>query len=289
MGARTIIAASSLALTCTARGTYYTGFERPQFLGSATGTILTGVQGWTAAAQGMNFHVNTYGGNAPAFVQNPVGGNQFIAGTSGTGPARGQVGIAFTNNTWTVSYDMNAAFHGTLPAAANLGNFSLNHETLSAGLFQQFLNYVNFNVPTNPAAGWRSVFNVFDEGGAALNSQSPGSFWADLKHNNWYRSYVTVDFSAHRILQVGILDLHTGLGASAAPQGWYLTGGANSTLPLPNAIRLFTGGNAGNTTGWDNIQAIPGPAGAIALAAGGLLVTARRRRLGARGLSETEA
>ncbi len=273
--AKTAFIAAAAGLVTSAQATFYTGFEQPQF---NTG-VLTGQQGWTASPVpgSLNFNVHSYAGNTLGLVQNPVGGNQFIGGLSGTGPARAQVGIAFTNNTWTVSYDMNTGFNGTPPAALNLGSFSLNHNTLAAGTFQGFINLINFNVPATPGA-WRSEFNVFNAAGAALNNQSPGAFWTNLAANNWYRSYVTVDFAAHQILTVTIVDLHTGIGSSVNPQGWYLNGGSASALPLPDAVRVFTGGNAGNITGWDNIQAIPGPAGALALAAGGLLLAARRRR-----------
>lgn len=277
--AKTLGVVAAVGLASAAHATYYTGFELPQYNASPAGVNLTGQQGWTASpvAGSLNFNVHTYAGNSYGFVQNPVGGNQFIAGLSGTGPARAQIGVGFSNSTWTVSYDMNAGFNGTLPTAANLGSFSLNHNTLAANTFQGFINLLNFNVAANPAAGWKSEFNVFDAAGVALNNQSPGAFFANLKTNNWYRTYVTVDFAAHQILTISIIDLHTGLGSSVNPNGWYLNGGAASTLPLPDALRAFAGGNAGNITGWDNINAVPAPAGALALA-GGLLFAARRRR-----------
>jgi hypothetical protein len=274
--AKTSFIAAVAGLAGAAQATYFTGFELPDF----NAGLLTGQQGWTNSpvAGSLAYNVSAYAGNAAGLVQNPVGGNQFILGVSATGPARAQHAVAWTNSVWTVSYDMAPTYSGALPSAINLGSASLNHNTLLAGQFQGFIALNNFNVPANPAAGWHVDFNVFNAGGTSTPNQSPGAFWANLQTNHWYRQYVTVDFAAHQILTVTIVDLHTGLGASVNPVGWYLDGGANSTLPLPDAWRFFTGGSAGSTMGWDNLQAIPGPAGALALAAGGLLLAARRRR-----------
>ncbi len=268
--------AAVAGLAGAAQATFFTGFEAPDY---ATGQLVP-QQGWTLPVAGsVHYQVSAYAGNAPGFVQNPVGGNQFIHGTSaGATLARAQHSVGWTNSTWTLSYDMAPVFAGTTPATLNLGSASLNHNTLAAGAFQGFISLNNFNVAANPAAGWHNDFNVFNAAGGALNNQSPGAFWANLQYNHWYRQYVTVDFAAHQILTVTIVDLHTGLGATTNPQGWYLNGGAASALPLPDAFRFFTGGNAGNIMGWDNFHAIPSPAGALALAVGGLLIAARRRR-----------
>jgi len=258
----------------------YFSFELPQYNGSPAGTNLVGQNGWTASpvAGSLPFNVHTYAGNTSGFVQNPVGGNQYAGGVSGTaGPARGQVGVAFGAGTYTLSYDTNGVFTGTAPAALNLGSFSLNHNTLAAGAFQGFINLFNFTTPATPATGWKSEFNVVDANNVALNNQSPGAFWQNLVYNQWYRSYVTVDFNTHLITNVGIVNLHTGLGANASPTGWYLNGGAASALPLPDAIRIFAGGNAGNHTGWDNINVIPSPSVMALMGLGGLLAARRRR------------
>lgn len=277
--AKTSFIAAVAGLAGVAQATFFTGFEQPDYSAGS----LTGQQGWTlpvTVPPGINHTVSAYAGNAPGFVQNPVGGNQFIYGISGAAAAasRAQHAVGFTSSTWTVSYDMAPVYQGALPAAINLGSASLNHNTLAAGAFQGFIALNNFNVPANPSAGWHVDFNVFNAAGVATNNQSPGAFWANLQYNHWYRQYVTVDFAAHQVLTVTIVDLHTGLGATANPVGWYLNGGANSALPLPDAWRFFAGGSEGNVMGWDNFHAIPSPAGALALAAGGLLIAARRRR-----------
>ncbi len=274
-----VIAALSLGPSAWAQS-FYAGFELPHYAASAQGVPLGGQQGWIVPFQSATFGALTYANNAPGFPQNPVGGNQFIAGvtTPAAIPARAQHAVGFTNEIWTISYDVAARFNGVTPSALNLGVFSLAHNTLMAGTFQQFTTIINFNVPTNPALGWRSEFNVFNAAGIPFGPLVPGPFWQDLRTDHWYRQSVTIDFTQHRIVSVSIFDLHTGSGATASPAGWYLVGGPASTLPLPDAIRFFTGGNPGNITGWDNIHLSPGPPCALALAVGWLFVAARRRR-----------
>ena len=282
---KTAVIVAGLAISAAAQGQNF-HFEQPGYSGSAAGTTVVGQNGWTASpvAGSLNYNVHTYAGNSLGLVQNPVGGNQFMGGMSGplpagTSPARAQVGVPFANSTYVISYDTAGAFVGTPPTALNLGSFSLNHNTLAANTFQGFINLFNFNVPATPGSGMKSEFNVFDAAGLAINNASPGAFWANLQYNHWYRSFVTVDFSSHQVTNVAIVDLHTGQGASVAPAGWYLNGGAASTLPLPDAIRAFAGGNAGNITGWDNIDItlVPAPASLALLGLGGLVATRRRR------------
>lgn len=256
----------------------YTGWELPDYNASAAGVGLGGQNNWYVPA-GIDHNVHTYKNNAPGFVQNPVGGNQFIAGTSqgGTSFPRAQLNVNFAANTYTIAYDVAALFTGTAPAAINLSSFSLQHDTVPAGQFKQYIALNNFVDNNNPSAGWKAEYNVFDAAGAAMNNQSPGAAWQNLKINHWYRQYTTVDLGSNQILSVAIVDLHTGSSASASPANWYLTGGSASTLALPNAFRFFVGGSAGNTMGWDNISVVPGP-GAFSLLALGGLVAMRRRR-----------
>jgi hypothetical protein len=282
---KTAVIVAGLAISAAAQAQNF-NFELPGYTGSAAGTTVVGQNGWTASpvAGSVNHNVYTYGGNAPGFVQNPVGGNQFMAGTSGplptgTNPARAQVGVPFGNSSYVISYDSAFLYAGTGNAAANLASFSLNHNTLAANTFQGFINLFNFTTPATPTAGVKSEFNVFDAAGVAINNASPGAFWNNLQYNHWYRSFVTVDFSTHQVTNVAIIDLHTGQGASAAQTGWYLNGGSASTLPLPDAIRAFAGGNAGNISGWDNIDIslVPAPASLALLGLGGLVASRRRR------------
>lgn len=269
---------AGLALATAAHGQFYTGFELPDFNASPAGVTATGQQGWYLPA-GIGHNVHTYAGNAAGFVQNPVGGNQFIAGVSGGSPnfARAQVNHTFSAGTWTIAYDVAATFLGTAPTTINLSSFSLQHDTVPAGQFRQYIALNNFTDNNNPAAGWKAEYNVFNAAGGALNNQSPGAAWTNLNNNHWYRQYTTINLATNEITSVGIVDLHTGQASFANPQGWYMTGGSASTLALPNAVRFFVGGSSGNTMGWDNLSMVPSP-GALAILGLGSLVAARRRR-----------
>ncbi|MCI0362943.1 MAG: PEP-CTERM sorting domain-containing protein [Phycisphaerales bacterium] len=260
----------------TVHAQFSTGFESPQYNGSPGGTLLPGQNGWFTPSGGA-FNVHTYSGNPYGFVQNPFGDDQFIAGQSAANPARGQVGVTFSNTTITISYDTNLLFNGSLPTLPTGGSFSLQHNTLAAGTFQDFTNVFNFTTPADPSLGWRSAFTAFSAAGAQMTLLSPGAFWDNLQYNHWYRSEVTVDFAAHKITTVSLMDLHTSQSASVNPVDWYLRGGANSALALPDAIRVFAGGNAGNISGWDNISVVPAP-GALALLGLAGLTSGRRRR-----------
>jgi hypothetical protein len=267
--------------TAAAHADYYTGFELPNFNGSAAGTSIAGQQGWYTppVAGSVDGRVHTYGGNVHGIVQNPVGGNQFAvtqpASTSSF--ARAQYDYPFGSSQYTVSYDIAGVFEGATPSALNLSSFSLNHPTLASGAFRGFIAINNFVDLNNPSAGLKIEFNVFNAGGTTTPNLSPGAAWQNLAYNNWYRQYVTFDLATNLVNSITLVNLHTGASSTVNPQGWYMDGGAGSTLPLPASIRLFGGGNTGNVTGWDNIHIVPAP-GSLALLAGAGLLAARRRR-----------
>jgi len=268
-----------------------TGFEPPAYVGSASGTVLTGQQGWyapvVAGSTTLNYSVFTYAGNTLGLPANPAGQSQFIGatGAGGTSFPRAQHNIDFSSaSVWTVSYDVAHRFNGTLPAAQALGSFSLQSATGEpARQFIALHNWSNLATATN----WNSVFNVFNAAGVATDNLSPGPAWNNLLVDNWYRESITFDLSTNLITSVSITNLTTGVTNTASPTGWYLTGGANPTQPLPSAIRFFTGGNvvAGNVAGWDNLSiqgaAVPEPSAFALLALGSLGLAAyacRRRR-----------
>ncbi len=271
---KVLFGAAVLGACAAAHADFVTGFEAPEHNASAAGTSLTGQQGWTLPA-GIDQHVFTYENNALGFVQNPVGGNQFIGRTSGGGTnfARGQHLVDFSaGGQFTISYDMAAIASGAT-STANLSSFSLQ-DSVTQRSYINLNNFVNLN---DPSQGWKAEFNVFNAAGVAQNNQSPGAAFTGLANNHWYRLYTTVDFATNLITSVTIADLHTGASTTANPTGWYLTGGANPTAALPTAVRFFTGGNTSNTMGWDNLNVIPSPA-SLSLLGAGMLIAGRRRR-----------
>jgi hypothetical protein len=167
---------AALAVSAVAHGQYYTGFEQPQWVGTPAGVPASGVDGWyQPVATGIEHNVHTYVGNTLGFDQNPVGGNQFLGGVSGGGSLfpRAQRNNDFTSSQWTVAYDMAANWSGTGSSAMNLSSFSLQHDTVAAGQFKQFIALNNFVDLANPSAGWKAEFNVFDAAGTATNNLSP--------------------------------------------------------------------------------------------------------------------
>jgi hypothetical protein len=267
------------ALAASAHAQFIAGFEAPATAASPTGTPLGAPWYNPVVAPSIDHDAYTYAGNSLGFVDNPVGGSQFIGGVSGGGSTfpRAQVNIDFSAGTWTLGYDMAALWSGSGSSSQNLGSFSLQHNTVPAGQFKQFIALNNFVDLTNPAGGWKVEFNIFDAAGTAINNASPGGAWSGLQLNHWYRQQVTVDLASNRILSIALLDLHTLSSSAVTPSDWYLTGGATSTLALPNGVRFFVGGAAGNTMGWDNLYIVPAP-GALAVLGVGLAFGSRRRR-----------
>jgi hypothetical protein len=84
-----------------------------------------------------------------------------------------------------------------------------------------------------------------------------GAAWQNLSLNTWYRLSTTIDLTQNRITEISITNLSTGDTATNAPEGWYLGGGANSTLANPSGVRFFAGGGLGNTMAWDNFSIAP--------------------------------
>lgn len=276
-----IVSSIAGALCGTAQAQLISGFELPEFSGTAGGSSFVGVQGWyQPVPTGIEESVYTYSGNALGFAQNPVGGNQFIGGSSQGSPlfARAQKNFDYGSGAHTIAYDMAANFNGVGDSALNLSSVSLTSEFGAAGSFKSFIALNNFVDLTNPAAGFKAEFNVFDSTGAATNNLSPGAAWQNLDTNHWYRQLIDFDFATNRITSVTILDLTSGMSTTANPDGWYLTGGASSTLDLPDGFRFFIGGANGNSMGWDNIYVVPAPASLLAFAGLAGVAGVRRRR-----------
>ena len=237
---------SSGSATCAQSVT----FEPPGFAGSAGGTPLAGQNGWATVPGGaVPFNVYTYAGHALGFTANPVGAVQCIAGRATGTNASTQLGVTFAaGSLWRITFDIAVKFDGVLPASGNPGSVSLQ----PTGTSQSFRT---LNRWTNPATAstWIAGYNVFDSAGTLINSAEAGTEWTDLLPNRWYRQSTLIDFAANRVVEVSIIDLHTGVTATALPVEWYLEGGAVPGLPRPTAIRCNING-AGNTVAWDNIR-----------------------------------
>lgn len=278
---RLAVGSVGLAVAGAAHAQVISGFELPNFMGSAAGTSFVGVEGWyQPVATGIEQSVYTYAGNGLGLVQNPVGGNQFIGGRSqgGTMFPRAQKNFDFGGGPHTIAYDMAANFNGTGASAINLSSVSLTSEFGAAGSFKTFIALNNFVDLANPAAGFKAEFNVFNAAGVATNNLSPGPAWQNLNTNHWYRQFIDFNFTTNQITSVTILDLTNGQSTTVNPDGWYMTGGASSTLDLPDSFRFFIGGADGNSMGWDNIYLIPAPASLMAFAGLAGVAGLRRRR-----------
>jgi hypothetical protein len=280
-----------VGMAAAAHGQFTSGFEAPTYAGSAAGTVIAppfggglGQDNWYTPVAGSNQGtVHTYANNVFGFVTNPTGGAQFAVtrfGGTPAGPGRAQHGFNFNaGDVFTVGYDFcGDRFGGSLPASNNLGIFSLQ-DSVTSQFFQTLM--VWDDLATGNAMDHN--YGIFSaSGGAVTFVTPPNAAWNALNLNTWYRSETTFSFASHQILSISIDNLHD----PAAPTvldvsglGWYLAGGAASTLPRPTDIRLF-GSGAGddvNQMGWDNVSVVPAPA-SLALLGLASLIASRRRR-----------
>ncbi len=243
-----------------------TGFEAPDYDGSAAGVPVAPQQGWyvPSTAGSVDQFVFTYEGNALGLPANPFGEDQFLGAQSlnvGDFP-RAQLDFDWSQATvWTVSYDISTGFNGTPPANDFLGSFSLQ-DSLVARYFIAVNGWVN----PDTADQWNALYIVFDSTGSMIDplGLSPGPAWRNLAVDHWYNESTTFDFDSNTILSVSITDLDSGDTATFEPNGWYLAGGAVSRPPLPTGLRFFVGGGdavPGNVGAWDNLEidAVVGP------------------------------
>lgn len=249
--------------TAAAAGSFVTGFEAPDYEGSADGVPVAGQQGWyVPTVEGaVDQYVFTYDGNALGLPANPFGEDQFLGAQTPEGLAmfpRAQLDFDWSAGTvWTVSYDIAVAFNGTLPAQDFISSFSLQDSTIARS-FTAVSSWVNPDTASQWNANYIAYFadgTPFDQPGA-----SPGAAWRDLQVGHWYNQSTTFDFDSNRILSVSITDLDTGDTATFEPANWYLQGGASPANPLPTALRFFVGGGGpdvstpGNVGGFDNLN-----------------------------------
>lgn len=277
--ALTVLTLCAIAFVPSASASYSTGFESPTFTGSPAGTVLTGQDGFylPSPANDTDLMVYTYAGNPLGIPVNPDGGDQFVAGT---GPgneihARAQRDVTFTGGTWTITYDIAAAYLGSAPASQFLGSFSPQPFT-----YVQLCSWVDYDDPVS----WNASYMAFDAAGTQFTAPgaSPGAAWENLDLEHWYRMSTTLDLDANLITEVSILDLETAVGTTFSPVGWYLAGGAGGPPAPLTGFRLFAGGNdPGNVMAFDNLSIVPEPSTLVLVALGalGLPFSARLRRM----------
>lgn len=273
------IAAVCLLAAPVASAGYISGFEGLN--ASPAGTILTGQDGYylPSGVDSVDFLAFTYAGNALGFPQNPNGGSQFVGGT---GPAnavyaRAQRDVQYGDGTgvWTIGYDFAASYLGSGVSGQNVGSVSTQLYPDEA----TFIHLFSWVDPNNPVS-FNAFYMAFDAGGTAhaQPGNSPGPEWENLDINHWYRSWTAFDLDSNMILEVGLIDLTTGIESTYTPADWYLAGGQAGGFGPPTGFRFFAGGSvAGNTMGFDNIGIVPGPAALALLGLGGLMSLRRRR------------
>lgn len=264
-------------------------FEPPTYTGSAGGTPLTtgfgggGQDGWYNPVSGStDGNVFTYADNAWGFVSNPTGGTQFgaVRNQGAAGFGRAQHAIAFSNTQYTMAFDICMdRFGGVLPAINNIGSVSLQPSATNRQ-FQTLYTWDDLN--TGNAFDGNYIY--FNAAGAQQPNALPGPEWDALRLNTWYRQSTTFDFVTNRILSVSIDNLHDAAGPTVVDvsgMGWYMSGGANPTQPLPTDVRFFAGGGANNihVVGFDNfsVTVVPTPATLALLGVSGLAAARRRR------------
>jgi hypothetical protein len=241
-----------LALPLAATAQYSQDFEG--LIAAPSGVILTGQDDYflpNGPPGDADFMCYTYAGNSLGIVQNPQGGEQFIAGTGpggGSTYARAQRDVTFGFGIWEIWYDFCAIYTGAPPGSNNIGSMSMRQAGNTVHI--NLLTWVDPNSPT----AVNSTYVYYD----ANNVQSPtpgtppGPEWTNLLPNHWYRARTVCDLDQNLIIQIGIRDLSGGSETLYNPTGWYLYGGASPTAQ-PDGIRWFGGGSgAGNTTAWDN-------------------------------------
>jgi hypothetical protein len=211
----------------------------------------TGPLGYYVPVAGsLDFNVHTYANNTLGVVQNPTGGCNFIGATGpGAGVfARAQLDITYPTPLVTVGYDICARFTGTLPAAQNLGSFSLQP-------FPGSKSFIALATWTDPAtaATWNADYVHFDSTGLQVQSQVASAGFTGLLTNHWYRWETDLNLTTNEITQIRLTDLTSGTTVTDNPVGWFMEGGSASASVNPTGLRFFSGGgNPGNVLCFDN-------------------------------------
>ncbi len=273
-----LVSGTAMAACAPTLAQFTSQFEAPTYSGSAAGVLGTGQAGWylPAVANSADHNIYTTAGNAVNFPANPNGCGQFDAGVSfndSTGAqhnARIQHPVDFSaGGIWEASWDCTGHWVGALPAVDNLGSWSMQPNATSR-YFQQLMSWgptIGASVTDHSAAAdkFHIAIGYFTAASTTtIAFLTPSTAWQDLPVDHWYHVRIRWDFNSAQILDASIQDLTTGgpvTNDNLAPNGWYLQGGPNSTLPLPTDIRCFAGGattgGGSDATAWDNVSVGP--------------------------------
>ncbi len=257
-----VVVASAVVLVAgqPATAQYASDFEAPLYTGSPAGDIITDQdEFYIPVPDSQDGLVYTYVDNVLGVPTNPSGGGAQFAGVTGGDPAlpvpfaRAQRDIVYGDGTgaWTISFDIAATFIGALPSAQNIGSFSTQPSTTSAG----FIALARWTVP-DTAANWDADYVWFDAAGVSITESVDDPGFQNLAVDHWYRWSTTFNFDTNQILEVSITDLTTNVTITNNPEFRYLRGGAAGGAPTPTGFRLFAGSStaAGNTLAFDNVD-----------------------------------
>src|SRR5258708_4663769 len=184
-----------VAASAASAQTFQTGFEDPDYQGSAQGVVVTGQQGWYLpnVMGSTNAFIFTYDSNALGLPTNTYGELQFLgAQVMSSNLARAQLDFDWSAlSVWTVSYDFAAGFNGTPPAVDNISSFSLQDS-----LVARYFIAVNPCVPGFEGSQWAAAYIVFDATGGQMGPLAPGPQCLNPALNHWYRETTTVNFNS---------------------------------------------------------------------------------------------
>ncbi len=273
-----LAAGACASLVGQASAQYSTNFE------SQTLGILTGQDGWFVPVAGSaDWQVRGF--NDPAHfnvASSPdCTGNNKVAVSTGFGSAAGFARAQHPmnwvdSNVWTICVDIYVDYQGDpLTHASNVCSFSIQPGGTQGANMLCYWN-VDGDITSEVSLSW----NLFDSaGGASLGFYNPDDVagtwplgpFSTIKQRHWYRCTYSVDYTANRILKMGIKNLATGeghvfdttgtLGGTTANAEWNVQGGAGNVeaLPRPSKFRMFVGGQGnGNVVAMDNVSFTPG-------------------------------
>lgn len=277
--AKLCVACLSIGLLASlAQAQYSTGFEPPEFSGSADGVPLNGQGGYYQGNPNYDSpNVYTYVDNPLGVPSNPTGDSQFVGLLDDntrctTYYQEGLYGDG--TGDWVISFDMAADFVGDLPDNPMPGQFCNNpygdYEVRSFRLVPTFMN--EYGQPSDEWTLWLQA--ATEDGG-----QTPFFYCPFTNHirGHWYNVSTHLSFETNEISSIEITDLETGGTEVWDIPGAYVYGGADSTLPLSNGIMVYAGGAAcGNVLAIDNISITPEPGSLVLLALGACMVLRRR-------------